>query len=134
MEPTISSNLLETIPREILFEILKYLQLRGAIRTLTILDMFDDETADYICPRVHRINFRPVLDMITAIKYKIKAYHVFPPDSAYRHTGVSIRENCRARVMYYPREFGLNVVSVGIWPRITLPTSFLVYDRKSNNC
>ena len=63
-------NRLQTLPREILFEIIDRLSLHEVIRALATLEPCE-LTADYMCSRAHKRDFASVLAEITAIEYVI---------------------------------------------------------------
>jgi hypothetical protein len=64
-------NRLETLPREILCELLERLPLRDIIRALTSINDLDSDTADYLCSRAHKCNFGPALNEISTIQHTI---------------------------------------------------------------
>ena len=61
-------NRLETLPRELLINILERMHMRDLIRALNTLDT---DIADYLCPREHKREFKPALDEIAAIQHTI---------------------------------------------------------------
>lgn len=118
IKPIEPINLLDTLPREILFEVLARLNLCGVIRTLNSLNSLDDDTADYICGRSHKRDFAPTLNEIDSIKYKVKIDKVFPASDGHRFTIRSVRfgHNTSDTVRYYSSSRGLSAVSTKPWP------------------
>jgi hypothetical protein len=118
IKPIEPVNLLDNLPREILFEILVRLSLRSVIWTLATSNSLDDDTADYICGRSHKRDFAPTLNEIDSIRYKVKIDKVFPAPDGYRFTIRSVRygSNASDTVRYYSSLRGLSAVSTKPWP------------------
>ena len=119
------SNRLETIPREILFEIIDRLNLRDTIRVVTTLKPCEI-TADYVCACAHRREFAPTLAEITAIKYSIRIndYVDYPPAGS-----VVSRRDYRGVVTkyaYYNYLYKLESYSDRLWPVKLIPNRRVV--------
>jgi hypothetical protein len=63
-------NRLDTLPREILFEIIDRLSLRDVSRMTIALNLCE-RSVDYICARTHRRDFSLTLAEIDTIKYDV---------------------------------------------------------------
>jgi hypothetical protein len=123
-------NAIESIPYEILFEILEHLNMRDTIQTMKSLNIPDDD-ADYICARAHKRNFKHALDEIGAIEYEIyinvspAVYQIGAKVSARSYRGFTTKYNDRDGLPY------LAAISNKPWPVKMEPSDdYLPYGRR----